>query len=98
MAAAATFHLQIVTPARALFEGQVESLVAPGLEGYFGVLARHAPMIAALGEGLLTLRNGDTVKEMRVRGGFLEVSRNRAILLADEIEDISASSGAGAPA
>ena len=81
---AATFKLSILTPERAVFEGVVEYVEAPGTEGYFGVLAHHAAMVTALAKGTLTVR-GTTGTEERweVAGGFFEVSNNVATVLAD---------------
>jgi F-type H+-transporting ATPase subunit epsilon len=78
------FHLEIVTPDRALYTGEVTSVVAPGAAGSFGVLANHAPMIAALGMGELKLREpSGHERMMALKGGFFEVSANKAIVLAD---------------
>lgn len=81
----ADFHLQIYTQEKRVFEGEVTSLVAPGAEGYFGVLAQHAPLLALLGEGKLTVRKGSDTTEYKISGGFLEVHQNRATLLADQV-------------
>ena len=79
-----TFQLEIVTQDRALYTGEVTSVVAPGAAGSFGVLANHAPMIAALGLGELKLREpSGHERAMMLQGGFFEVSRNKAIVLAD---------------
>ncbi len=83
----ASFHLQIITPEKILFNGDVDSLVAPGLDGYFGVLAHHAPLIAALGEGHVEIRIGRRPPELwQIKGGFFEMLNNRAVLLADAIQ------------
>ena len=82
---AATFHLSILTPERSVFEGDVDYLEAPGSEGYFGVLANHAGMVTALMAGKLTLRQGGRDQSYQLSGGFFEVSRNQATVLADTI-------------
>lgn len=83
----ATFRLQIVTPSQILFDGEVESLVAPGRNGYFGVLPHHAPLVAALGPGTLRVRKKDRTEFTHsLAGGFLEVSNNEAVLLAQTPE------------
>ena len=82
-----SFHLDIVTPERLIFSGEITSVVAPGLSGYFGIMANHQPMIAALSPGVLRMEEatgGQTV--MSISGGFFEVSNNRAIVLADTAE------------
>jgi len=82
-----SFHLDLVTPERTVFSGAVSSLVAPGVEGYLGVLAHHAPLLAALGPGELyfTTAEGD-LRIYAVSGGFLQVAANQAIVLADSAE------------
>jgi F-type H+-transporting ATPase subunit epsilon len=80
-----TFQLTIVTPSKTVFKGPVESVVAPGLEGYFGVLAHHAPLIAALGPGTLTVRAGRQETTYEVHEGFMEVSDNKAIVLIESL-------------
>jgi F-type H+-transporting ATPase subunit epsilon len=62
-------HVQVVSPEKLLFEGDVESIVAPAFDGQVGILPRHAPMVTLLGEGLLRV-SGHT---FRVAGGFLQV-------------------------
>ena len=56
------FRLSILTPERAVFEGDVEYVQAPGTEGYFGVLADHAALVSALAPGTLTYRTPNGVE------------------------------------
>ena len=83
---AETFHLSLLTPERSFLETEVTSIVAPGSEGYLGVLANHAPLITALVPGKLTVKDAHAEKIFAISGGFLEVSDNRATILADAIE------------
>jgi F-type H+-transporting ATPase subunit epsilon len=83
----AEFTFRLVTPQRIVFEGPVLSIQAPGSEGYLGVLAHHAPLITALKEGRLEMRDpSGRVTAYHVGGGFLEVSNNVASVLADSAE------------
>jgi len=83
----ATYTVELLTPEKTVLSAEVVSMVAPGSEGFLGVLANHAPLITALQPGPLTLRYPDgRVEVVSVSGGFLEVSRNRAVVLADAIE------------
>jgi F-type H+-transporting ATPase subunit epsilon len=83
----ATFTLSIVTPEHILFEEEVESIVVPGAQGYLGVLAHHAPLITPIVPGRLTVRkSSNTDIIMAMSGGFLEVSHNKATVLADAVE------------
>jgi F-type H+-transporting ATPase subunit epsilon len=87
------FRLQVYTQEKQVYDKNVTSIIVPATDGYRGVLADHAPMIAALGEGTLTIRSlppGATEpieKLMHIRGGFLEMVANVATVLADEIYD-----------
>jgi len=81
------FTVQIASPERVCFEREVTSLVAPGYDGYLGVMANHAPMVAELLTGTLTLTTPDgEEQEVAVSGGFLSVADNRVIVLADTAE------------
>jgi F-type H+-transporting ATPase subunit epsilon len=85
-----TFLLRLVTPQRLLLEAEVASLQVPGSEGYLGILAHHAPLTTALKEGKLEVKDpGGRVTAYHVTGGFLEVSDNRATVLADSAEVIA---------
>ena len=83
----ATFLLELVTPEKLMFSEEVQAVRAPGINGSFGVLARHAPMLTELTTGLikLTLANGFDAF-IATGGGFMEVSRNKVIILADSAE------------
>jgi F-type H+-transporting ATPase subunit epsilon len=81
------FHVTVLTPEHEVLSEDVLALQVPGSEGYLGVLRNHAPLITALVPGRLGVRRLDGVEESWVvTGGFLEVSANRAIVLADAIE------------
>jgi F-type H+-transporting ATPase subunit epsilon len=81
------FHLRMLTLEKVVYEGTVVSLIAPGVDGYFGILAHHAPMIAALKPGKLSLKKEQGSESIyAVSGGFVEVSANSVVLLADAIE------------
>jgi F-type H+-transporting ATPase subunit epsilon len=84
---ATPFHLSVLTPERSVLEEDVTYIQAPGMLGYLGVLAHHAPLISALVPGKLTVRDtsGREV-EYALAGGFLEVSDNQAVILADALE------------
>ena len=79
-----TFSLEILTPARTVFTGEIASLVAPGALGYLGILANHAPLVTTLTPGKITYRDptGRTAVLQSTGSGLLEVYKNRATLLA----------------
>ena len=87
----AEFTFRLVTPQKLLFEGPALSVQAPGSEGYLGILANHAPLITALRPGKLEVKDPKgVVTTYAVSGGFLEVSANRASVLADSAEPATA--------
>lgn len=79
------FTLSLITQEKKYFEGEVSGLVLPGKDGYFGVLAQHAPLISILGEGTVTLEKGEQKYEFTITGGFFEISDNKASILADSL-------------
>ncbi len=84
---AGIFNLQIVTPEREIFNGPVEMVSLPGLDGSFGVLRNHAPLIAALDAGVVSIFDPDGAEEkMALGGGFFQVAQNQAMILADSAE------------
>src|ERR1700690_2219749 len=79
----ATFHFDLVSPEKLAFSGDVDQVDVPGLEGDFGVLAGHAPVVAAIRPGILTVTSGGTKQKIIVLGGFAEVSDKGLTVLAD---------------
>ena len=79
-------RLEIVTQERALFSGNVDMVVAPGLEGELGILPGHAPLLTALGIGPLLARRGSEELWFAIHGGFMEVTPEKVIVLADVAE------------
>ena len=81
------YCVKLLTPEKTVLDSEVSALVAPGTEGFLGVLANHAPLITGLDPGPLTLTYPGGRKEIfALGGGFLEVSNNRAMVLADSVE------------
>ncbi len=81
------YLLTIVTPEKTFYEDEVSSLIAPGSEGYLGVLTDHAPLITALVPGKLTVRDHENQELIfAVSGGFMEVLKNQVTILAHSIE------------
>ncbi len=82
---ARAFHLSIVAPDRSVVETEAHSVVAPGLDGYFGILAGHQPLIATLRPGVLEYQ--DTANNRRyvaMGGGFAEITGEHVTILADD--------------
>lgn len=78
--------LEVATPTRLVVSDRVDEVVAPGSEGYFGMLAGHAPFLTTLGIGELTYRKGAEEFSLAVAGGFCEVRHDKVIVLADTAE------------
>src|SRR3978361_785691 len=79
----ATFHFDLVSPEKLAFSGQVDQVDVPGVEGDFGVLAGHAPVVAVIRPGILTVTSGGTHQKIIVLGGLAEVSDKGLTVLAD---------------
>ena len=79
----ATFHFDLVSPEKMAFSGEVDQVDVPGVEGDFGVLAGHAPVVAAVRPGILTVISGGSKQKIIVLGGIAEVSAKGLTLLAD---------------
>ena len=79
----ATFHFDLVSPEKLAFSGEVDQVDVPGVEGDFGVLAGHAPVVAAIRPGILTVFAGGRQEKIIVTGGVAEVSERGLTVLAD---------------
>ena len=77
------FHFDLVSPERMVFSGEVEQVDVPGVEGDFGVLAHHAPLIAMIKPGILTVFGAGETQRIVVVGGFAEVNEQGLTVLAD---------------
>ncbi len=83
------FELEIITPAGVVYDDTAESLVAQGADGAFGVLARHAPLLAGLRPGKLKVRKSNQRTLWFDCGeGVLEARRNRVTVLADQCSSL----------
>ncbi len=81
-----SFTLKIITPDEVYFEGPVQSVVAPGTLGYLGILKDHAALVTTLEEGKLTFKDeAGQHKTFRIGSGFLEVLKNRVVVLTKEV-------------
>ena len=78
-----TFHFDLVSPEKLAFSGEVDQVDVPGVEGDFGVLAGHAPVVAVIRPGILTITSGGTHQKIIVLGGLAEVSDKGLTVLAD---------------
>lgn len=80
-------YLEILTPEKKVFEGNVSIATFPGADGSFQVLDNHAPLISLLNAGTVEYRTKDTSQSqsLNITGGVVEVLKNKVVLLADGI-------------
>ena len=84
------FKTEIVTPEKLVFSEEIESLVIPAERGYLGVLAGHAPLLATLQPGEITIKGAARGElHFATSGGFMEVTPGKAVLLTESAEEVS---------
>ncbi len=76
-------HLEILTPEKKIFEGEVTIATLPGADGSFQVLDNHAPLVSLLKEGIIEYKDKTATHTVRITGGVAEVLSNRVMVLAD---------------
>jgi F-type H+-transporting ATPase subunit epsilon len=78
-------HLEIITPDKKIFEGEVTLATFPGADGSFQVLNNHAPLISLLKDGVVEYKTKESTSQVKITGGVVEVLKNKVVLLADGI-------------
>jgi F-type H+-transporting ATPase subunit epsilon len=89
----ATFQFELVSPAKLLFSGPVDQVDVPGTEGDFGVLAGHAPLIASIRPGVVTVWRSAGPTQFALRRGIAEVASDTLTVMAEHavaVDDIDA--------
>ena len=77
-------HLEIITPEKKLFDDEVKSVILPGIDGSFGILNMHAPLISALKKGVVKVTdNSSAHHNFSINGGVVEVLHNKVVVLAE---------------
>ncbi len=76
-------HLEIITPDKKIFAGEVTSVSVPGKSGRFDMLNNHAPIISTLLNGKVKVKDKEGVKTFDVKGGVVEMLNNKVIILAE---------------
>jgi F-type H+-transporting ATPase subunit epsilon len=76
-------YLEIITPEKKVFEGEVRTATFPGSDGTFQVLDNHAPIISLLKAGVLEYKTKEGTNQVTITGGVVEVLKNKVIVLAD---------------
>ena len=78
--------LEILTPEKKLYSGEVQGVQLPGIDGLFEVLDKHAPLVSALGVGQVkVLKKGEASETYSIKGGFVEVINNQATVLVEGV-------------
>ena len=85
----ATFHFDLVSPEKIAFSGEVEQVDIPGVEGDFGVMAGHAPLVATVRPGIMTVTAGGKHEKIIVLGGLAEISDKGLTVLADTATSVA---------
>lgn len=89
-------HFSLVSPAKELFSGAVDHVIAPGTDGEFGVLPKHAPFMSTLKNGVVRVLEGETVTmRIFVRGGFADVTPEGLTILAEEAVNLAECDASG---
>jgi F-type H+-transporting ATPase subunit epsilon len=83
-------HLEILSPEKKLYAGDVYGVQLPGIAGSFEILEKHAPMVSALGNGIMKVlldKSGTRVNRFSIKGGFMEVLQNKVTVLVEGAEE-----------
>jgi F-type H+-transporting ATPase subunit epsilon len=80
-------HLEIITPEKKVFEGDVTIATFPGSDGSFQVMNDHAPLISLLKDGIVIYKSKEGTRHVTNTGGVVEVLKNNVILLADGVTE-----------
>jgi len=79
-------QLDILTPEKKIFSGDVYGVQLPGVQGSFEILKNHAPMVAALGKGKMkVLKDANHFDHFQVTGGFVETLNNKTVVLLEGV-------------
>jgi F-type H+-transporting ATPase subunit epsilon len=78
-------YLEILTPDKKVFEGDVAIATFPGADGSFQIMDHHAPLISLLKEGVVEYKSKEATNSLLITGGVVEVLKNKVVLLADGI-------------
>ena len=77
--------LEILTPDKKVFEGEVTSVTVPGTLGSFQILRDHAPIISTLEDGPVIVKDNAAITTFNIKGGVVEVLDNKIIVLAEAV-------------
>ena len=76
-------NLQVISAEKVLYEDDVDIVVCPGIEGELGILPQHAPIFTLLQTGEIRVKKGEQEDSIFVTGGFLQITQEKVVVLAD---------------
>lgn len=81
-------HLEIITPDKKVFEGEVTIVTFPGSDGSFQVMNNHAPLVSLLKDGVIEYKTSEKdATQVAITGGVVEVLKNKVVVLADGLRN-----------
>jgi len=83
---ASEFYLEVITPEKKFFEGNVEMVIVDSIDGQLGIMKGHVPMAAPVAIGSIKIKQKGVWREAAINEGFLEVTPNRTIILTHSVE------------
>jgi len=81
-------YLEIISPSKTVFQGQVSSITVPGSVGNFQILKNHAPLVSTLEIGELNIKIDEKFQYFAISGGTIEINNNKVLILADSVENV----------
>ena len=78
-------HLEIITPEKKVFEGEVSEIMVPGSHGRFQMLENHAAIISTLANGTVKVKTTSGIETFELKGGVVELLSNKVIILAESV-------------
>lgn len=80
------FRLDIVTPERLVYSDDIDVLTVPTVQGEISILAKHVPLVSIISPGEIRIKKDNEIEYMAISGGFVQVTPNKVIILADTAE------------
>jgi F-type H+-transporting ATPase subunit epsilon len=80
-------RVTVISPDRSVYDGEALSVIAPAFDGEVGILPRHAPFMAVLGQGRLVVRTAEGTQRFRIRGGLVQVRNDVVRLVTEHAEE-----------
>ena len=80
-------RVTLISPDRSVYDGEATAVVVPAYDGMVGVLPGHAPFVALLGEGDMTVNHGGGLGRYHVAGGFVQVAGDVVRVVAERVDE-----------